>query len=113
MHVPHRSTLRAATAAIVTATGIAQVAMLWVLPLEAATLLTALLGLLYLLLALGLSGISRFAIGLAVGFCALRAVTGFNAIPLELWEQLRTGADLLVAGTGGALLWRMRHVPAP
>jgi hypothetical protein len=103
--------LRIATATVVTAAGLAQVAMLWVFDLGAPVLLTALAGSCYLLIGLGLFGVSRFALALAAAVCGARAWLTFAPVPVPAWEQLRTGVDLLVAATALGLLWRARHAP--
>ena len=103
--------LRIATATVVTAAGLAQVAMLWVFDLGAPVLLTALAGGCYLLLGLGLFGVSRFALALAAAVCGARAWLAFAPVPLPTWEQLRTVIDVLVAVTAIGLLWQARHAP--
>ena len=103
--------LRIATAIVVTAAGLAQVAMLWVFDLGAPVLLTALAGGCYLLLGLGLFGVSRFALALSAAVCGARAWLAFAPVPVPLWEQLRTGVDVLVAVTALGLLWQARHAP--
>jgi hypothetical protein len=105
--------LRTATATVVTAAGLAQVAMLWVFDLGAPVLLTALAGGCYLLLGLGLYGVSRFALALAAAACGARAWLAFAPVPVHSWEQLRTGVDLLVTVCALGLLWQARHTPTP
>ena len=111
MTVTSPSPLRTATATLVTAAGLAQVAMLWVFDLGAPVLLTALSGGGYLLLGLGLFGVSRFALALAAAVCGTRAWLAFAPVPVLAWEQLRTVVDLLVTATALGLLWRARHAP--
>ena len=103
--------LRIATATVVTAAGLAQVAMLWVFDLGAPVLLTALAGGCYLLLGLGLFGVSRFALALAAAVCGTRAWLAFAPVPVLSWEQLRTAVDLLVTIAALGLLWQARHTP--
>ncbi|KGE02812.1 hypothetical protein [Pseudohaliea rubra] len=103
--------LRSATATLVTIAGLAQVAMLWVFDLGAAVLLTALSGGGYLLLGLGLFGVSRFTLVLAAGLCGARAWLAFAPLPVLAWEQLRTVVDVLIAATALWLLWQARHAP--
>jgi hypothetical protein len=103
--------LRRITATVVMLSGVAQVAMLWSLELGAEVLLTALCGGGYLLLGLGLFGVSRFTLALAAVACGLRVGTGFNALPMPDWEQLRSLADLLIAVSSAWLFWRARHAP--
>lgn len=105
MSEPRSSTLRGFVAAAVTLSGTAQVAMLWWLELGRPVVMTALCGFVYLLTGLGLFGVSRFALALATVLCGLRATSGFNALPLAQWEQLRTLTDLLVAVACAWLLW--------
>lgn len=62
MSVYHTRKVRNLAALLLTLLGISHVAQLWLQETDGATLFTALLGMVYLVLALGLSGQSRFAL---------------------------------------------------
>jgi len=104
--------LRNATALLTCASGCGQIALLWVLDLGGPALAVAFAGCLYLILALGLFGISRLALFLAVLLPAIRALTAWNPLPILPWEQLRTITDLVIALLALLLFWRARHQPS-
>lgn len=108
MPVTQGTPLRNATALLTCVSAVGQIALLWVLDLSAAVLGVAFSGCLYLMLALGLFGVSRFALFLAAALPATRALLGWNPLPLLQWEQLRTIADLVIALLAAFLLWRAR-----
>ena len=89
--------LRPLAALLTGLSGAAQVASLWFRPLQEAALLDAVAGSLYLLLALGLAGSSRFSLFLGIalpsGMLALQLSQGASG---ESLAQLRLAVDLLV-----------------
>jgi len=108
--------LRNSCATVLLALGITLVAQLWYQPLAASTLLLAANGFVYLLLALGLYGISRFSLLLSATLLAARAVEGWP--PLDetlppLWETSRMTLEMLIASCCLGLFWVARHRPTP
>ncbi|MFN2329493.1 MAG: hypothetical protein ABR612_11290 [Chromatocurvus sp.] len=111
MPVTQGTPLRNAAALLTGISGSAQVSLLWVLELGAPVLGVAFAGCVYLMLALGLFGVSRFALFAAVVVPALRAFYAWNPLPVLVWEQLRTIGDLIIAVIALFLLWQARHRP--
>lgn len=97
--------LRNLAAILATLSGASQCLSLWLLPTTPTLLLTGLCGALYMVLALGLFGIARLALLLAIAIPVLR--TWFGLYPLELpaWEFLRIAADLAIAALCIPVLW--------
>ena len=100
---PH--TLRNLAAVLATLSGAGQCLALWLLPTTPVLLGTALLGSVYLVLALGLFGISRLSLFLAITLLPLRS--WFGVLPLDIpnWEFLRTACDLAIAVLCLPMLW--------
>lgn len=111
MAVTQGSPLRNTAALLTGISGAAQISLLWVLDLGAPVLGVAFAGCVYLLLALGLFGVSRFALFVAVILPAFRALYAWNPLAVVEWEQLRTVVDLVVAMTALLLFWQARHRP--
>jgi hypothetical protein len=97
--------LRNMAAIIVTVSGAAQSLSLWLLPVSPELLLTALTGTLYFLLGLGLFGISRFSLLLAISLPPLRSWFGLYPLDIPAWELLRVACDLAVAALCLPALW--------
>jgi hypothetical protein len=97
--------LRNLAAVLATLTGAGQCFSLWLLPVTPTLLATAALGALYLLLALGLFGISRLSLFLAVAVLPLRSWFGLYPLAIESWEFLRVAADLTIALLCLPVLW--------
>lgn len=97
--------LRRLAAALTALSGAGQCFSLWLLPLTPALLATAALGALYLLLALGLFGISRLSLLLAVAVLPLRSWFALYPLSIEAWEFLRVAADLTIALLCLPVLW--------
>jgi hypothetical protein len=102
-----RKKLRNMAAIIATLSGAAQCLALWLLPVSPAALMTAFLGTLYLLLALGLFGISSFSLILAIVVLPLRSWFGLYPLGLEAWELIRIAGDLAIATLCVPVLWAM------
>ncbi len=102
--------LRQLAAVLVAASGIWQVAGLWLNPLDEGRLLIALIGAAYLLLSIGLFGQSRFSLFLAIVVPALHLW-----FLRQLGEGLMTppGAiDVAAMLIGARVLWALRHQPS-
>ncbi len=111
MPVTRGTPLRHATALLTGISATGQISLLWVLELGAPVLGVALAGCLYLMLALGLFGVSRFALFLAALMPALRVLYAWNPLPVAEWEQLRSAVDVIIAISALFLLWQARHRP--
>jgi hypothetical protein len=111
MAVTEGSPLRKALALLVGCSAALQISLLWQLPLERNTLAVALGGTVYLMLSLGLLGVSRLALFLALTLPAWRVLEGWQPLPVAEWETLRRNADLCIAGVALLLFWRARHAP--
>lgn len=102
--------LRHLAAALVTAIGLWQIAKLWLQHFSEDLLLEALWGGIYLLLALGLVGRSRFSLFatsvVCFGYIVWVLQTRGLATPLEGLVAL---INLCLTGLGLSLLWSLRH----
>ena len=104
--------LRNLAAALIIASGLTHIAQLWFVRLEGTVLLTALLGVFYLLIGLGLAGQSRFTLWIAVvlpatvGATVLGQLTVVQITPLLVWHLL---VDVVVASLCANILYRTRH----
>ncbi|QIB66174.1 hypothetical protein [Kineobactrum salinum] len=99
-------------ALLVTASGLWQITGLWRYRLTEETLLTALTGSIYLLMAIGLFGRSRFTLFLAIVVCGTFTLLGLSQTGLWSWPPLallRTGTDLLATVLCARVLWTLRH----
>lgn len=102
-------------AIIVTVSGVLQIAALWLNRLSEDVLLTALVGSIYLLVALGLYGRSRFGLFAAIATCSSSALLAAPELPLNAWsslEQLRVAGDAIVAMLCLNVLWSVRKLPS-
>lgn len=112
MSVYHTRKVRNLAALLFMLSGISHVAQLWFRETDATALFTALLGMLYLLLALGLSGQSRFALwatsaSAIAGAAAGRKLLSPTALdPLVIWHF---AIDGIVAALCLYVLYRTRH----
>ena len=97
--------LRDLAAVLTTLSGAGQCFSLWLLPTTPSLLATAALGSLYLLLALGLFGISRLSLLLAVAILPLRSWFGIYHLDIVTWEFLRVAGDLTIALLCLPVLW--------
>ena len=97
--------LRSFVALAAMLSGALQVAALWLLPTTMTQLLVALCGAFYLLLALGLFGVSRFSLFLGIVAPGLRAWFSLWPLPIEVWEQLRILVDCAIALGCIPVLW--------
>ena len=92
--------------------GIALVASLWLRDLENAAVVDAVLGAVYLITAIGLSGHSRFSLYLGIAIpLAVSAVHYAPLDPPQAIDDLRPAADLVIALLSAAILWLVWHQP--
>ncbi|MFT4768044.1 MAG: hypothetical protein ACI8RN_001174 [Glaciecola sp.] len=101
--------LRNLAAIVAILSGASQCMSLWLLPTTSTLLLTALTGALYLLLGLGLFGISRFSLFLAITLPPLRGWFGLYPLEIPAWELLRIASDLTIALLCIPALWASLH----
>lgn len=106
---PQLQRLRYVAAALALLSGCLQCASPWLLTTSPAVLLAALAGSLYLLLALGLLGISRLSLALAVMLPALRAWFDLATIPQADLDTLRLVIDLFLPLLCLPALWDTLH----
>ena len=97
--------LRSVAALLAAVSGVFQCATLWLLPLTPNLLLTAWCGSVFLVLSLGLFGISRFSLFAAVALPLLRSWLGLAPLPIEVWEWLRIAVDVLIAALAAPVFW--------
>ncbi|MBN7798300.1 hypothetical protein [Parahaliea mediterranea] len=115
--------MRQLAALLITASGLWQIAGLWLGELDAAHLLTALVGAAYLLIGLGLFGQSRFTLFVAIALPAAMlwlALSGNAPWTSPPWTEatwttanvLRGAVDALVIALSARVLWALRHQPS-
>ncbi|MEM6484087.1 MAG: hypothetical protein AAF662_03750 [Pseudomonadota bacterium] len=98
--------LRSTAAVLATVSGLFQCAALWLLPITPALLLSALAGSLYVLLGLGLFGVSRFSLALAIAVPATRCWMGWFPIEVGLWDTVRDLSDIVISLVCLPLFWK-------
>jgi hypothetical protein len=106
---------RYAAATIVAVSGVAQIATLWRYRLSEGVLVTALIGSVYLLIAIGLYGRSRFTLFLAAGVsaaCAGMLILSGLPWPWPVAQLIRFASDVAVVVLCGRVLWSVRHLPS-
>lgn len=100
-------------ATIVAVSGVGQIATLWRYRLSEGVLLTALIGSVYLLIAIGLYGRSRFTLGLAAAVsAACMCMLIFSGLPWPAAKVLRFASDTVVVVLCCRVWWSMRHLPS-
>ncbi|MEM1144401.1 MAG: hypothetical protein AAGI88_17615 [Pseudomonadota bacterium] len=98
--------LRCTAAVIATVSGLFQCSTLWIFPVTPALLLAALAGSLYVLLGLGLFGVSRFSLALAIAVPASRCWMGWFPIEIGLWDTMRDLTDIVISLICLPLFWK-------
>ncbi len=107
--------LRTVAATIVTLSGFGYVAILWLRPLDTNTVLIAGCGAMYLLLGLGLFGLSRTSLILGIVLPTARSLLVLWLIgtsTLHLPSHLFLIADALAICLCTVILQRVRHLPS-
>ncbi len=97
--------LRNLAAMLTVLSGAGQGLSLWLLPLSPGSLMTALFGAAYLLLALGLFGRARFSLFLAIVILPMRSWFAWYPLEPHTWETLRAGLDIAIAALCVPVLW--------
>ncbi len=113
MNLPHSkstSSARIAAAVIASVSGLGQIASLWLRDLSGAAVGDALLGAVYLLIAIGLFGRSRLSLFLAAIVPAAAVISTAYRMPHpEDITVLRIALDLIIVVLSTLELWRTRH----
>jgi membrane-anchored protein YejM (alkaline phosphatase superfamily) len=107
------SFLRTVAASLLCLSGLGQIAALWLRELTAAALADALLGTVYLVISIGLFGLSRFSLVLAIVIPG--AALSFILITSPQPEQvyiLRMAIDAVVILFSSIALWKVRNNPS-
>ncbi len=105
--------LRQLTATLMALCGLWQVTGLWLNPLSATSVVEALCGAVYLLVAVGLAGQSRFALWLAI--VVATSMLWLNISGQPGWERpllIRYAVDTLIILLSCRVLWLLRHQPS-
>jgi len=105
--------LRNLAATLITLSGIAHIAALWLRELNGVALADALLGSVYLIIGIGLFGQSRFSLFMAIVIPAVAAALVLNALPDpgEIYRA-RIAADAIVILSSAVVLWSVRKNPS-
>ena len=101
--------LRNLAAILATLSGASQCLSLWLLPTTDTLLIIALMGTVYLILGLGLFGLSRFSLFLAIVLLPLRGWFGIFPLDIPAWELLRIASDITIALLCVPPLWASLH----
>jgi hypothetical protein len=105
--------LRKLAATLLTLSGIAHIAALWLRELNGAALADALLGAVYLIIGIGLFGQSRFSLFMAIVIPAAAAALVLNAFPEhDDIYRTRIAVDAIVILSCTVVLWSVRKNPS-
>ena len=106
--------LRSVAGALAVLSGLSQIAALWLRELTGLAVIDAVVGAIYLLLALGLFGRSRFSLfmGIVVPASAIAWFTWLRSDP-GTFHQQRLAADAMIVLLCLIALWRVRKIPTP
>ena len=105
--------LRTLAATLITLSGIGQIAALWHRELTETALADALLGAVYLIIGLGLYGISRFTLFMAIAVPAAASTYMLSAFPGGgIFYSARLAVDAVVIFSSAVVLWQVRHHPS-
>ena len=105
--------LRNFAATLITFSGIAQIAALWHRELTETALLDALIGSVYLIIGLGLFGLSRFTLFMGIVAPAASAAYHHSAFPDgSTVYSARLAVDAVVVFCCAVVLWRVRRHPS-
>lgn len=106
--------LRYLSAALLTLSGLAQIGALWWRELNGAAVTDAVLGTVYLIVAIGLFGQSRFTLFMGIVIpAAAAAYTVQYTLPAGAGAYTaRLAVDAIVILGSAVVLWRVRHDPS-
>ena len=105
-------TLRRLTGLLMLVLGVSHVMQLWLQPLDGTVIYTALFGVVYLLVSLGLSGQSRFTLWLGILVPAAGSYAGYlryHLVGPTPFTVAHIAASLLVVALCVTILYRSRH----
>ncbi|MFT4519272.1 MAG: hypothetical protein ACI9JM_001663 [Halioglobus sp.] len=107
------SFLRTVAATLMGIAGFGLIAALWLRELTEAAVIDALLGSVYLIVAIGLLGRSRFSLFMAIVIPAAVTIVLFSTQEsIEPIHNLRIAMDFVVMVFSIAVLWHVRHHPS-
>lgn len=107
------SFLRSLAAILMCLSGIIHIAALWLRELTGIALADALLGAVYLIIGIGLSGQSRFSLFMAIVIPGATIGLMLYALPrIEDIYKLRMTVDAIVILCSVIVLWRVRNHPS-
>ena len=105
--------LRNLAATLMTLSGCAHSAALWLRELNGAALVDALVGGVYLIIGIGLFGQSRFSLFMAIVIPAVAAALVLNAFPdPDDIYRARIAVDAIVILSSAVVLWSVRKNPS-
>lgn len=107
------SLLRNTAATLMCLSGIGQISALWLRELTSAALADGLLGSVYLITGIGLFGISRFSLFMAIVIPAAASGMLFYTEPQpgQIYD-LRIAVDAMIVLLSATTLWQVRHHPS-
>ncbi len=107
------SLLRHAAATLMCLSGVAQIAALWLRELTGTALVDGLLGTVYLITGIGLFGLSRFSLFVAIVIPAVASGVLLYTAPLPGQVYLlRIAVDAAIVLLSTIVLWQVRHHPS-
>lgn len=105
--------LRMFAASLVLLSGLAQLGSLWLRELDGRSITDGVLGGVYLILALGLFGRSRFSLFMGILIPTVTATTLLFFYPASIeWQLQRYATDAVIALLCLLVLWRVRNEPS-
>jgi len=113
MPVLYTTSLRMLIATLMAASGAARIASLWFRDLDERAVAAVLLGAVYLVIAIGLFGQSRFTLFVAIVVPSTVAFLNLPQLALQqLLPTLSIALDLLMAALSVVVLWQLRNRPS-
>jgi hypothetical protein len=107
------SFFRHTAATLMCLSGIGQIAALWLRELNGTGLADGLLGSVYLVIGIGLFGISRFSLFMAIVIpVAAAGVLFYTKSQPEQIYALRIAVDTMIVLLSAIALWQVRHHPS-
>jgi hypothetical protein len=107
------SLLRNTAACLMCLSGLGQIAALWLRELTGTALADGLLGTVYVVIAIGLFGHSRFSLFMAIVIpAAASAVLLYTMHQPEQVQTLRIAVDTVIVLLSAIVLWQVRHHPS-
>lgn len=105
--------LRLFAAVLLAGSGVAHVASLWFRELDEQAVAALFLGAVYLVIAIGLFGQSRFTLFVAIAVPGTLAIASLQGDPTSsAWQTANAVCSLAVAGMSLLVLWQVRKRPS-